>query len=252
MAMLDYEVRGIPQTVKTNNKLGIFNSDLPTFGVTLHAMTLAFPMSLDHMCSFSSHLIGTRAHEVLLNELMAREMFNTKVNALRFKSDIRAAIDRKLPIAVSVLISGNGKCETVSSFMVGSSAQLYVGCRKNLNLQNLIKKTKTPLHSRLANCAHCMATFEDLAEKSEDFPFERPLKKCSGCKCVFYCSLECQQADWTRGHDTACPIFRWLSPHMDQYRTGTEDEWMDGILACYKRKVEKNLVGSKYAAVVMV
>lgn len=96
-----------------------------------------------------------------------------------------------------------------------------------------------------------MATFEDLAEKSEDFPFERPLKKCSGCKCVFYCSVECQQADWTRGHDTACPIFRWLSPRMDQFRAGTDDEWMDGIVACYKHKVEKNLVGSKYVAVVM-
>jgi len=249
MAMLDYEIRGIAQTVKMNAKLGIFNSSLPTFGVTLHAMSLTFPMSAENVSSISSHIIGTRAHEVLLNELIDREMSNIKVKTLKFKTEIRAAIERKIPIAVSVLITGNGTCETVSSFIVGSSAQLYVACRKNLDVQKLVKKTITPLRSRLANCTHCMATFEDLAQKSEDFPFQRPLKECKGCKCVFYCSVQCQKADWIRGHDTACRILCWLSPRMDHLRDGTDDEWMDCIVAAYKRKVEKSLIGSNVGVV---
>ena len=33
-----------------------------------------------------------------------------------------------------------------------------------------------------------------------------PVRLCSGCKCVGYCSTECQHAAWRDGHKAACPI----------------------------------------------
>eukprot|EP00026_Physarum_polycephalum_P014609 Phypoly_transcript_15146.p1 GENE.Phypoly_transcript_15146~~Phypoly_transcript_15146.p1 ORF type:complete len:178 (+),score=23.50 Phypoly_transcript_15146:382-915(+) len=34
------------------------------------------------------------------------------------------------------------------------------------------------------------------------------LKKCSKCLSAFYCSRECQIADWNDGHKKACPILK--------------------------------------------
>jgi MYND finger/RING-type zinc-finger len=31
-----------------------------------------------------------------------------------------------------------------------------------------------------------------------------PSKKCSSCKCAFYCSVECQRQDWTKRHKKEC------------------------------------------------
>jgi hypothetical protein len=246
--MLDYDMRGVPDVINANNKLGVFDSNLPTFGVTLYALTLGFPLSEQSMQSMSSHIIGTRSHEILLNELLGSDK---QLTTQTFKTEVRAAIENKTPINVTVLISGHGTCQSFSSFIVGSSAQLYAACRKNLDIQRLVTRTNTPLRSRLANCAHCMAMFPDLAHRLAEFPHDRPLKKCGGCQSVFYCSPACQGADWVRGHDTACGIFRWLSPRMDSLREGTDAQWIDAIVQGYKRKMEKRLTGSKYVTVVL-
>jgi hypothetical protein len=248
MSMLDYEIRGIAQTIKMNAKLGVFNSPLPTFGVTLHATCLAFPLHVRTIRSWYSHMIGTRAHRIILDELTGQEMSNTQIPSIEFKDTVLELIASKSPVVVSVIISSQGTCEAFSSFMTGASAQLYVGHRKGVDVKKFIVQTNTTLHSKFANCAQCMAEIVDVDVDSDDidFPFDRPLKKCSRCKSVFYCSEQCQRADWERGHSTACDIFQWLTPRLARVRQGSDQEWIDGIVGKYKLKMEKCLANSQY------
>lgn len=39
---------------------------------------------------------------------------------------------------------------------------------------------------------------------------QAPLKRCTGCKVVNYCSTTCQTAAWKSGHKAECPIYKKL------------------------------------------
>jgi len=49
------------------------------------------------------------------------------------------------------------------------------------------------------------------------------MKLCSGCRCMAYCSEECQMAEWTSAvvpHKKACKTFRVFKPHLDELKEG--------------------------------
>jgi hypothetical protein len=125
-------------------------------------------------------------------------------------------IEHCLPGLVHVLLTVNGKAQVFTSFLTGAS----VNMQRKLFLDEDIKEYEgpidEPLHHSNAACAYCLAT-----TRTECFlcnhpdcvsKWARKLKKCGGCKAVFYCSAKCQRADWERGHIVACKVFQWLSP----------------------------------------
>lgn len=139
-----------------------------------------------------------------------------------FRKAVLDAIAVPCSVAVTVVLVRDGKCETFSSFLTASSQQAHAGFVKGYDLTALIKKTNVSISSKYANCAYCMS--QHAYGKCADYPkcqevceeahalWSRDLKKCSGCKSVFYCSEECQRLDWARGHKVACEVFHWLSP----------------------------------------
>jgi hypothetical protein len=64
-------------------------------------------------------------------------------------------------------------------------------------------------------CAHC-ATKKTVADPTKtDFctdgqAYSKDWFRCSACKSVQYCSVECQRTDWKRMHRVLCPIFTRL------------------------------------------
>lgn len=49
------------------------------------------------------------------------------------------------------------------------------------------------------------------------------MKLCSGCRCMAYCSEECQIAEWTSAvvpHKKACKTFRVFTPYLDELKEG--------------------------------
>ncbi|KAK7007523.1 hypothetical protein R3P38DRAFT_2553205 [Favolaschia claudopus] len=56
------------------------------------------------------------------------------------------------------------------------------------------------------------------------------LKRCSGCKSVFYCSRSCQAADWRDGHRTACVWYPRVRSALDSTFTREEYAFMRLLL----------------------
>ncbi|KAK7000675.1 hypothetical protein R3P38DRAFT_3616648 [Favolaschia claudopus] len=56
------------------------------------------------------------------------------------------------------------------------------------------------------------------------------LKRCSGCKSVFYCCRSCQVADWREGHRTACIWYARIRGALDSTFTREEYAFMRFLL----------------------
>lgn len=54
-------------------------------------------------------------------------------------------------------------------------------------------------------CAYCMQSSASLPEGEGQ---DSPLKRCSGCKCTYYCSISCQRNDFKETHKVECPILK--------------------------------------------
>lgn len=133
-----------------------------------------------------------------------------------FRKAVLDAIAVPCSVVVTVVMVRQGKCETFSSFLTASSQRAHAGFVKGYDLTGFIKKTNVSITSKYANCAYCLSQHAhgECADcpKCQETIWSRSLKKCSGCKSVFYCSVECQRLDWARGHKVACEVFHWLSP----------------------------------------
>ena len=52
-----------------------------------------------------------------------------------------------------------------------------------------------------------------------------PPKRCSKCKCTYYCSVECQRSHWKQEHKADCRDVGWMRRQHVQYLHGNDDEW---------------------------
>jgi hypothetical protein len=63
-------------------------------------------------------------------------------------------------------------------------------------------------------CYHCVVVHSDNGVYNTERTGLKPLKVCSGCKIVRYCSAQCQKSSWTDAHKHECKIFKKLYPRV--------------------------------------
>ena len=63
-------------------------------------------------------------------------------------------------------------------------------------------------------CYHCLMVHTDRQVYDTERSVPKPLKLCSGCKIVRYCSAQCQKSSWTDAHKPECKIFKNLYPRV--------------------------------------
>ncbi|KAJ7093588.1 hypothetical protein C8R44DRAFT_396677 [Mycena epipterygia] len=88
-------------------------------------------------------------------------------------------------------------------------------------------------------------TCDNLACNKQDF--KDAFRRCSGCKHFYYCSRECQTADWiTGGHRTACSAYREHSLSEHHNLTTLDRGFMRALLdydyAKFKRKIYDQII----------
>lgn len=222
MAGYYYEKFGLPLQVKTASKEGKYAQHPDMGELILVASVFGEEGRMDVLTSLARAVPSPFIDSVM--EIM-NMVPKDKVDGIEFKQFVYAHLSKGYAVVVNVLIRFNNKVEVFTSFLTGSSQQLYEGLIKGKDLSKLIKAFDTPLKSKYANCAMCMHYYGGGCpnEPSVKERLSRPLKKCSGCESVYYCSKECQKADYYRGHAMACDVLGWLSPHIE--KEGTEAEW---------------------------
>lgn len=74
-------------------------------------------------------------------------------------------------------------------------------------------KVKALSNVRLQDtCYHCLVVQADIGAQNTESTNVSPLRLCSGCKIVRYCSTECQKSSWADAHKHECKIFKKLHP----------------------------------------
>lgn len=218
-----YNRFNLPSQIKEMSEAGEFVIGNPDISeLILVATVICAKGRYPVLCSFVHCPAST-----LIDTLMLKYRIDPadKLNCFDFKSWVSERLEEKVAVVVDVLIHFNSKVEVFTSFLTGSSLQLFEGLVKGKDLSSMIKKVDTPMKSRYVNCAYCLAQKGHLDCKCE--AWNRPIQICGGCESTFYCSKACQKADFTRGHSIACDLFTWLSPNIE--KDGTEDDWIHGV-----------------------
>lgn len=173
-----------------------------------------------------------------------------RLDGMEAKRWVMHHLEQNRPVVVNVLINFNSKVEVFTSFLTKSSIQAWEGLVKGKDLSKLIAPYHRPIKSKHVNCANCMHHYKGSCpnEPSVKARLARPLKRCTGCESVFYCSKECQKADFIRGHMIACEVFAWISPLVE--KEGTELEWCQAIARLFGATIAKALAvrGEEYDA----
>jgi hypothetical protein len=97
----------------------------------------------------------------------------------------------------------------------GSFATRDVGLKDVVFQTGLDIRVKALSDVRLNDtCYHCLVARFDLEAQTTESTSVTPLKICSGCKTVRYCSSECQKSSWADAHKYECKIFKKLYPRI--------------------------------------
>ena len=80
-------------------------------------------------------------------------------------------------------------------------------------------------------CRRCKKREPDDATQGQKF------KRCSRCRDAYYCSPECQSADWKRYHKLQCAVER-LATNIYLETVPTQEKAMDRLIDAYRMRVE--------------
>jgi len=238
MANYYYEKYGLPLLIKKASKEGKYAQNPDMAELALVASVFGEKGRLDVITTLARAVPSPFVSSVM--EIMNMNP-KDKLDVIQFKQFVYERLGESYAVVVNALIRFNNKVEVFTSFLTADSQQLYAGLIKGKDLSRLIKNVDTPLKSKYANCAMCMHYYGGGCpnEPSVKARLSRPLKKCSGCESVYYCSKECQKADFIRGHSVTCEVFAWLSPHIE--KEGTEGEWSRALGRMFGASVTKAL-----------